>query len=162
GLAIRPYVRAVDRGFTDSAHAQDTGLLQWGAEATGDLLGAHLRLHYDERHFDDGSGATPLRRDVGGDLARSFGRFQLRLGARYEQVDDADPTRAGHHTTIALKAGVDVTSRLNLYALGQLTVEHGGGTGPSSRDVTLGAVGAVVKLPWDVDATVEGSYGAQG
>jgi uncharacterized repeat protein (TIGR01451 family) len=162
-VTFHPYVRSIDRGFTDTAHAQDTGLFQFGGEGTADFFGFHLRLHYDERHIDNGAAPgdiSPFRRDAGGDIARKFGRWEVKLGARYEDVEDPDPTQAGHRATVAGRVGFDVVPRLNLYALGQWTVDNGG-IGLAGRDVTMAGLGAIVKLPWNLTGTVEGTYGPQ-
>ncbi len=171
---LHPYFRGIDQGYTDTAHAEDAGFMQWGAEADARFFGVGLRVHYDERRYQqatvyDAAGVplstvTETRRDVGGELGRSFGIVGVRIGARSERADDADPTRAGHRTAIAARVDVRVVPKLTLYASGQYAVEHGGGDGTSliARDNSLGAVGAVALLPWQTKAGGEVSYGVQG
>ena len=174
-VGLRPYFRGIDQGYTDTAHAQDAGFMQWGADADAHFLGVTLRAHYDERRYQqalvyDAAGAplesiSETRRDLGGELGRSFGILGVRLGARSERVDDADYARSGHRTTLGARFDVRVLPKLTLYAAGQYAVEKGGGDPSTSlvaQDNSLGAVGAIVKLPWQTNGTGEVSYGAQG
>jgi len=175
---FHPYARGVDQGYTDTAHAQDAGFVQWGADVAAKLWKLTLRAHYDERRWDqaayDAAGiairdadsnqvfAHETRRDAGGELAGSFGRWGVRLGARTERADDADSSRAGHRTAVGARVDVRIVPRLTLYAAGQYAVEHGGGDGLLARDNSLGALGLVADLGWQTKMTAEGSYGAQG
>lgn len=173
-VGFRPYFRGIDQGYTDTAHAQDAGFMQWGAEADAHFFGVGLRVHYDERHYEqalvyDAGGApistvTETRRDIGGELGRTFGIVGVKVGARSERSDDVDPNRAGHRTAIGARVDVRVVPKLTLYVAGQYAVEHGGGTDVSlvAQDNSLGALGAIVKLPWQTSGTGEVSYGAQG
>jgi uncharacterized repeat protein (TIGR01451 family) len=176
-ISFRPYFRGIDQGYTDTAHAQDAGFMQWGADAAAKYWGITLRLHYDERRYqqalvyDVGGNPVPnaslreTRRDIGGEIGRAFGRVDVRLGARSERADDADATRAGHRTAIAARVEVRIVPPLSLYAAGQYAVEKGGGDATTSliaRDNSLGAIGAIAQLPWQTKATAEASYGAQG
>ncbi|HEX6839679.1 MAG TPA: hypothetical protein VF334_24040, partial [Polyangia bacterium] len=174
-VGLRPYFRGIDQGYTDTAHAQDAGFMQWGAEADARFFGVSLRVHYDERRYQqalvyDAAGApissiSETRRDIGGEIGRSFGIVGIKLGARSERADDTDPNRAGHRTAIGARIDVRVVPRLVLYAAGQYAVEHGGGDPTTSliaQDNSLGAVGAIVKLPWQTNGSGEVSYGAQG
>lgn len=173
-IGFRPYFRGIDQGYTDTAHAQDSGFMQWGADADARFFGVTLRLHYDERRYQqalvyDAAGApitsvSETRRDVGGELGRQFGIVGVRLGARSERADDADAARAGHRTAVAARIDVRVVPKLTLYAAGQYAVEKGGGDPASliARDNSLGALGAIAALPWQTKATGEVSYGAQG
>src|SRR5439155_13359929 len=94
-----------------------------------------LRAHYDERRYEQlaydalgaplvDSGGHPVslretRRDIGGELGFTYGRFTARAGARTERADDPDPSRAGHRTAAAARVDVAVAPKLTLYAAGQ-------------------------------------------
>ena len=159
------------QGFTDTSHANDAGYLQWGAELEAAFWKLKLRLHYDERRWSqtlyDAVG-TPLvdpssetRRDIGGEIGGQFGRVGLRLGARTERADDTDPQRTGHRTAIAARLDVRIIPKLTLYGHVQYAPEaHGPGL--LGRDNTLGALGAVATLPWDIGLLAEVSYGVFG
>jgi uncharacterized repeat protein (TIGR01451 family)/fimbrial isopeptide formation D2 family protein len=178
GVTLRPYVRAIDHGYTDTSHAQDAGFLQFGGELEASVWKFRVRAHYDERRWSqlqyDAAGAPILdannnqvalnetRRDAGGEIGMQFKRFGFRVGARTERADDADPTRAGHRTAVAARFDVQVAPKLTLYATGQYAVEHGGGTGLYAQDNSLGALGAIAQLPWETKLTAEASYGAMG
>jgi fimbrial isopeptide formation D2 family protein/uncharacterized repeat protein (TIGR01451 family) len=174
-VGLRPYFRGIDQGFTDTAHAQDAGFMQWGADADARFFGVTLRVHYDERRYQqalvyDAAGApitsvSETRRDIGGEAARTFGIVGVRLGVRSERSDDTDYARAGHRTAVGARVDVRVVPRLTLYAAGQYAVEKGGGDPTTSliaRDNSLGALGAIVSLPWQTKGSGEVSYGAQG
>jgi len=174
-VQLHPYFRGIDQGYTDTAHAEDAGFMQWGAQAAAKFVGFTLSAHYDERRFQqalvyDAAGnpitmTSETRRDIGGELGRTFSIVGVRVGARSERADDTDYTRSGHRTTVAARVDVKVVPRLTLYAAGQYAVEHGGGdptTSVIAQDNSLGAVGAIVKLPWQTNGTGEVSYGAQG
>src|SRR5262249_19162999 len=47
GVSFHPYARGVDQGYSDTAHAQDAGFLQWGAELSAAFWKLKLKLHYD-------------------------------------------------------------------------------------------------------------------
>jgi hypothetical protein len=186
GISFHPYARGVDQGYTDTEHAQDAGYVQWGADVSAKVWKLTLRAHYDERRWSqlayDVAGApvcdgpclgNPVapsnqlttdetRRDAGGEIAGAFGRVGIRLGARTERADDADPSRAGHRTAVGARVDVRVVPKLTLYAAGQYAVEHGGGDGILSLDNSLGALGLVADLFWKTKMTAEASYGAQG
>lgn len=188
-LRLRPYARGIDQGYTDTAHAQEAGFLQWGAEVEARLWKLSLRAHYDERRFTqtqyDAAGALIrdtageglarrlIRRDIGGDLGGSFGRVTVRLGVRSERLagDDGDgaaattsvvdPALAGARTAIGARVDLRVLPRLSLYALGQYAVEKSG-AGLLGRDNSLGALGLVAALPWALSLQAEGSGGVAG
>ena len=175
GISLHPYFRGIDQGYTDTANAADAGFVQWGAEGDARFDGVTLRLHYDERRYRqatvyDAAGTalatiSETRRDIGGELGRSFGRVGVRLGARSERADDADFARAGHRTALAARIDVRIVPKLTLYGVGQYALEKGGGDPATSliaRDNSLAAVGAIATLPWQTRATAEASYGAQG
>jgi hypothetical protein len=173
-VQLHPYFRGIDQGYTDTAHAQDAGFIQWGAQAQSRFVGVGLRVYYDERRYQqatvfDAAGApistvSETRRDIGGDVGRTFGIVGVRIGARSERADDTAPNLAGHRTAIAARVDVRVVPKLVLYASGQYAVEHGGGDGTSliAKDNSLGAVGALVQMPWNTKGAGEVSYGAQG
>jgi uncharacterized repeat protein (TIGR01451 family) len=175
---FHPYARGVDQGYTDTAHAQDAGYLQFGGELGVKFWRLQLRAHYDEQRWDqqafDAAG-MPLydalgqalyqhqtRRDAGGEVSGVFGRYQLRLGARTERADDTDETRAGHRSTVGARLDVRVAPRLTLYGAGQYALEHGGGEGLLALDNSLGAIGFIADLGFGTKLNAEGSYGAQG
>jgi uncharacterized repeat protein (TIGR01451 family) len=179
GIELHPYARGIDQGYVDTATGQDAGSLQWGVEASVGLLNAQLRFHYDERRDSqivyDATGtaiAAPsggplrvgeLRRDIGGEIGRRFGRVTVQVGARSERLDDTDPLRAGHRTAVGGRIDIAIVPRLTLYASGQYAVERGGGTGLLARDNSLGSVGAIAKISRiDANLTGEVSYGASG
>ncbi|MCU1276897.1 MAG: hypothetical protein JWM53_443, partial [bacterium] len=174
-VGLRPYFRGIDQGYTDTAHAQDAGFMQWGVDADARFFGVGVRFHYDERRYQqalvyDAAGAplssvSETRRDLGGEVARTFGIVGLRLGARSERSDDTDYARSGYRTAVGARVDVRVVPRLTLYAAGQYSVSHGGGDPATSliaRDNSLGAVGAIVALPLQTKGSGEVSYGAQG
>jgi len=178
-LRLRPYARGIDQGYTDTAHAQEAGFVQWGAEVEARVWKLSLRAHYDERRFEqlqfDAAGAPLLaggaqlsrrltRRDIGGDLGGSFGRVTLRLGVRSERLEDdggAESALTGARTAIGARINVRVVPRLTLYALGQYAVEKSG-AGLLGRDNSLGALGLVAQLPWALALQAEGSGGVAG
>ncbi len=171
GISLHPYARGVDQGYTDTSHSSDSSFIQWGVEAEAAFWQLKLRLHYDERRFDqdvfDSAGNDTkvhdkeTRRDAGGEVGGQWGRVGVRIGARTERADDSDSARTGHRTTVAARLDVSVVPRLTLYLQGQYAVEHNG-QGLLGIDNSLGAVGMVVTLPWNVGAKGEVSYGAQG
>lgn len=174
-VGFRPYFRGIDQGFTDTAHAQDAGFMQWGADADAHFFGATVRVHYDERRYQQAlvydAAGTPIasisetRRDIGAEAARTFGIVGVRIGVRSERSDDADYSRAGHRTALGARFDVRVIPRLTLYVAGQYAVEKGGGDPTTSliaQDNSLGALGAIVTLPWQTKGTGEVSYGAEG
>src|SRR5262249_37439270 len=75
-VSLKPYFRGVDQGYTDTAHAQDAGYMQWGADVAAKYFGVTMRLHYDERRYQqalvyDAAGnpvnlSHQTRRDIGG------------------------------------------------------------------------------------------------
>ncbi len=174
-VALHPYFRGIDQGYTDTAHAQDAGFMQWGGDTNAHFLGVILHAFYDERRYQQAlvydAAGTPIssvsetRRDFGGELARKFGIVGVRIGVRSERADDADYARSGHRTTLGARVDVRVVPRLTLYAAGQYAVEKGGGDPATSliaQNNSLGALGAIVTLPWQTKGTGEVSYGAQG
>ncbi len=177
-LAFAPYARGVDQGYTDTAHATDSGYLQWGATAEMRYGLLSLRAHYDERHYEqasyDATGAPLLspttglpetsrdtHRDVGLEGAVSWGRWKLRLGGRFEEDDDPAPTINGERATIAARLEAQVVPRLSLYGGGQYA-PYAHGTGLTGQNDSLGLLGLVATLPWSLKLSAEGSYGAQG
>ncbi|HWE29680.1 MAG TPA: hypothetical protein VHB97_16840, partial [Polyangia bacterium] len=175
GVTLRPYFRGIDQGYTDTAHAQESSFMQWGIDATAKAWGFNLRFHYDERHYQQAlvydANGNPLttvmdtHRDLGGEIGRSFGRVDVKLGARNEVEEDPDPARAGHRTTIAARVEVHIVPKLSVYVLGQYAVQKGGGDPTTSiiaQDNSMGAIGATVQLPFATKGTGEVSYGAQG
>jgi uncharacterized repeat protein (TIGR01451 family) len=187
-IDFHPYARGVDQGYTDTAHGQDAGYLQYGAKVGIHIWRLQLQAHYDEQRWDqqqlDATGqplmqmvpdpSNPLqmisqplvlhqiRRDAGGELTGAFGSWGWRVGARSERADDDSPQRAGHRSTVGARVDWAVVPRLALYGAGQYAVEHGGGDGLLARDNSLGALGMIVDLGWNTKLTAEGSYGAQG
>jgi uncharacterized repeat protein (TIGR01451 family) len=171
GVSLHPYARGMTQGFTDTAHANDAGFIQWGAEVEATFWRLKLRLHYDERRWSqtlyDASGmdlktpSSETRRDIGGEIGGQFGRVGLRLGARTERADDTDPSRTGHRTAIAARIDVRIVPRLTLYLHGQYAPEHDG-QGLLALDNSLGAIGAEARLPWDINLLAEASYGVFG
>jgi uncharacterized repeat protein (TIGR01451 family) len=174
-VTLRPYFRGIDQGYTDTAHAQESSFMQWGIEAAAKAWGFTLRFHYDERHYQQAlvydAAGNPLttvmdtHRDLGGEIGRSFGRVDVKLGARNEVEEDPDPARAGHRTTVAARVEVHIVPKLSVYVLGQYAVQKGGGDPTTSliaQDNSLGAIGATVQLPLQTKGTGEVSYGAQG
>lgn len=174
-VTLRPYFRGIDQGYTDTAHAQESSFMQWGIEAAAKAWGFTLRFHYDERRYQQAlvydAAGNPLttvmdtHRDLGGDIGRSFGRVDVKLGARNEVEEDPDPARAGHRTTVAARVEVHIVPRLSVYVLGQYAVQKGGGDPTTSivaQDNSMGALGATVQLPLQTKGTGEVSYGAQG
>jgi hypothetical protein len=176
-IKLHPYARGIDQGYTDTAHAQEAGFVQWGAEVEARVWKLAFRAHYDERRFDqlqyDAAGALltdgggqPLarrltRRDVGGDLGGSFGRVTVRLGVRSERLEDGDPSLIGARTAIGARVDVRVIPKLTLYGLGQYAVEKSG-AGLLGRDNSLGALGLIAQLPWALQLQAEGSGGVAG
>jgi hypothetical protein len=161
-VAVKPYFRLVQRGFTDTAHVDERDLTQYGGEV--DARGPHgLRLvgRYDERRYDGADpAASAFRRDGAGEVRGLLGRFTLSLGVRHEEGRDA--YEDGGRTAVALRAEAPVGARLKLYGLYQQNLEHHG-QGLVAQDNTLGAVGAELRLfNQAVVARGEGGYGAQG
>ncbi len=161
---FHPYARGVDQGFTDTAHAQDAGYIQWGADADASFWKLKLRLHYDERRYDqatyDLNGiattvASETRRDLGAEIGGTFGSVGVRVGVRSERADDTDPLRAGHRTAIGARVDVKLVPRLTVYGAGQYAVEHGGGNGLLALDNSLAALGFISDLGWDTKLTTE-------
>jgi uncharacterized repeat protein (TIGR01451 family)/fimbrial isopeptide formation D2 family protein len=171
GISVHPYVRGMTQGFADTAHVTDAGFLQYGAEIEASFWKLKLRLHYDERRYNqeafDAAGndlmhaATETRRDIGGEIGGQFGRVGVRLGARSERSDDSDPQRSGHRTAIAARVDVRIVPKLTLYGHVQYAPEHDG-PGILGQDNTLGAIGALATLPWDIGLQAEVSYGVFG
>ncbi len=174
-VQFHPYFRGVDQGYTDTANATDAGFMQWGGELSARVWGLMLHAYYDERRYQqalvyDTSGAplttvNETRRDIGGEASYAWRLVGLRAGVRAESSDDPDYQRSGHRITGALRIDIKVAPRLTLYAAGQYAFEHGGGDPTTSiiaQDNSLGAIGAIVKLPWQTSGTGEISYGAQG
>lgn len=178
GVRLHPYARGVSQGFTDTAHAQDAGYIQWGIDTEAAFWKLRIKAHYDERRFEqlawDASGVKLVgvdgeqlvlrqtRRDVGGEVGGTFGIVGVRLGVRSERIETADVRRAGGRTTLGARLDVRVLPKLTLYGAGQYAVEKGGGQGLLARDNSLGAIGLIAELPWQTRMTAEGSYGVLG
>jgi uncharacterized repeat protein (TIGR01451 family) len=171
GVYLHPYARGMTQGFTDTAHVNDSDFFQWGAELEANFWKLKLRLHYDERRYEqqmyDPTGTatgTPnqeTRRDIGGEIGGQFGRVGVRIGARTERSDDTVASLTGHRTAVGARVDVRIVPKLTLYAHGQYAFEHDG-QGLLGRDNSLGAVGALATLPWDIGLQGEFSYGVYG
>jgi len=169
-LHLKPYTRGVTQGFNDTAHAGDAGYYQWGAEVEASVWKLKLLAHYDERRYFQASydaigggtqTASQIRRDAGGDIAGTFGKVTIRVGARTERADDSDATRAGARTAVGARIDIRLIPRLTLYGTGQYSLEHVG-QGLLAQDNSLGALGIIATMPWELKMTAEASGGPMG
>jgi uncharacterized repeat protein (TIGR01451 family)/fimbrial isopeptide formation D2 family protein len=176
-VTVRPYARGVDQGYTDTAHAQDTGYLQWGAEIEAAIWRFRLTAHYDERRYTQNTydasgdivkdtGGNPIathrtQRDIGGEIGGVFGRVTFKVGVRSERADDDNVTLAGNRSAVGARIDVRIVPKLTLYGSGQYSFEHTG-QGLTGVDNSLAALGAIAQLPWDIKLQAEASGGVQG